>query len=105
MGADDVGSGEDGGYVGGGGGLETIFHGGCGSIEQDRQRWVLSEGVREKAFAGDSGQEGQVEFVELVEAGEEGVVLVEAFAEAEAGVQNNFLAGNAGGSGSFDALG
>ena len=41
VGADDVGTGEDGGYVGGGGGVEAVFHGGGGSVEKDREGWVL----------------------------------------------------------------
>ena len=42
VGADDVGPGEDGGYVGGGGGVETVFHGGWAAVEKERQRgiWV-----------------------------------------------------------------
>ena len=32
--AEDVGSGEDCGYVGGGGGVEAVFGGGCYAVEQ-----------------------------------------------------------------------
>ncbi len=103
VGADDVGSGEDGGYVSGGGGVEAVFHGGCGSVEQDGERRVVGEGVGQEAFVGDACQEGQVEFVELVEVGEEGVVFVEALAEAEAGVENDLVAWDSGGGGGFDA--
>ena len=105
VGADDVGAGEDGGYVGGVGGVEAVFHGGCTAVEKDCERRVLGEGVGEEAFAGDSGEEGQVELVELFEVGEEGVVFVEAFAEAEAGVEDDFVAGNAGVGGGFEAFG
>ena len=59
MGADDVGSGQDGGYIGGGGGVEAVYGRGCGTAEQDRQRRVLGEGVGEESFAGDSSQDGQ----------------------------------------------
>jgi len=105
VGADDVGAGEDGGCVGGGGGVETVFHRGCGAIEQDGERWVLGEGVGEEALAGDAGEERQGELAELVEVSEERVVFVEAFAEAEAGVEDDLVAGNAGGGCGFDALG
>lgn len=105
VGADDVGAGEDGGYVGGGGDVEAIFHGGRGALEKNRKGRVLGEGVGEEAFAGGSGKEGQVEPAELVEVGEEWVVFVEFFAEAEAGVQDDFVARDAGGSGGFEALG
>ena len=66
---------------------------------------MLGEGVGEEAFAGDAGEEGQVELAELVEVGEERVVFVEAFAEAEAGVEDDFVAGDAGSGGGFEALG
>jgi hypothetical protein len=104
VGADDVGAGEDGGYVGGSGGLEAVFHGGCCSVEQEGERRMLGEGVGQEAFAGDAGEERQVESVKLVEVGEEKVVFFEAFAEAEAGVENDFVAWNAGGGGGFDAI-
>ena len=58
----------------------------------------------EEAFARGSGEEGQVELAELVEVGEEGVVFVELFAEAEAGVEDDFVAWDAGGGGGFEAL-
>ena len=51
VGADDVGTGQDGGYVGGGTGLEAVFHRRCGSVVQDGEGWMLSEGVGEEAFA------------------------------------------------------
>jgi hypothetical protein len=50
VGAEDVGAGQDRGYIGGGGGLEAVFHGGCGSIEQDGEGRVLGEGVGEEAL-------------------------------------------------------
>ena len=46
-----------------------------------------------------------MESVELVEVGEEGVVFVQAFAEAEARVEDDFVARDAGGGDGFDALG
>jgi hypothetical protein len=58
VGADDVGSGEDGGYVGGSGGLEAIFHGGCRSVKEDRQRRVLDESAGKETFARGSGEDG-----------------------------------------------
>jgi hypothetical protein len=85
--------------------VETVFHGGCGSIEKGREGWVLGEGVGEEAFARGSGEEGQVELAELLEVSEERIVFVEAFAEAEAGVEDDLVAGDSGGGGGFDALG
>jgi hypothetical protein len=105
VGAEDVGAGEDGGYVGGGGGVEAIFHGGRGALEKNRKGRVLGDGVREETFAGGSGKDGQVEPAELVEVGEEWVVFVEFLAEAEAGVQDDFVARDTGGSGGLEALG
>ena len=52
-----------------------------------------------------SGEDGQVELSELVEVGEERVVFVEAFAEAEAGVEDDLVAWDAGGGGGFEAFG
>ena len=59
----------------------------------------------QEALAGDAGEERQVEFAELVEVGQERVVFVEAFAEAEAGVEDDFVAGGSGSGDGFDALG
>jgi hypothetical protein len=64
---------------------------------------VLGEGVGEEAFAGGSGEQGQVELMELVEVGEEKIVFVEAFAEAEAGVEDDFVALDSGVGGGFEA--
>ena len=65
---------------------------------------MLGEGVSEEAFAGGSDEEGQIELAELVEVGEERIVFVEAFAEAEAGVEDDLVAFDAGGGGGFEAL-
>ena len=51
MGAEDVGTGEDGGYVGGGGGVETVVHGRSCAFEEDRQAGDLGQCVGEEAFA------------------------------------------------------
>jgi len=103
--AEDVGSGENGGYVCGSSGLETVFHGGYGSVEQDREGGMLGEGVGEETLSGDAGEEGEVESLELVEVGEQRIVFVEAFPEAEAGVEDDFVAGDAGVGGGFEAFG
>ena len=50
------------------------------------------QGVREEAFAGEAGEDGELEGVELVEVGEEGEVFVEDLAEAEAGVEDDLVA-------------
>src|ERR1039457_3723040 len=57
----------------------------------------------EKAFAGEAGEDGEAERVELVEVGEQGVILVEDLAEAEAGVEHDGLAGDAGSEGGAGA--
>ncbi len=104
VGADDVGAGEDGGYVGGGGGVETVFRRRT-FVEERGERGRLGESVGEEAFAGSSGEKRQVEFSKLIEVGEERVVFVEAFAEAEAGVEHDLVAWNACGGGGFEAFG
>jgi hypothetical protein len=91
--AEDVGSGEDGGGLGGEGDVEAL--GGWG--------WVAvvegCDGFGEEAFAGQAGEEGEAEGVEVGEAGEEGVVAVATFAEAEARVEDHGVAGDTGGEG------
>ena len=103
--AQDVGATKDGCCVGRSGGVEAVSHGRYVSVEERRQRWVLGEGAGEKAFAGGSGEDGQVESTETVEVGEEGVIFVKYFAEAEAGIEDNLVAGDAGGGGGFEAFG
>ena len=66
---------------------------------------MLSEGAGEEAFAGGAGEDGQVELAEAVEVGEEGVIFVEYFAEAEAGIEDNLVAWDAGGGGGFETFG
>lgn len=82
--AEDVGSGEDGGGVGDGGGKPGVSG-------------VGGERAGEEALAGEAGEDGEPEGVELVEVGEQGIVLVEDFAEAEAGVEGDGIAGDPGG--------
>ena len=66
---------------------------------------MLREGAGEEAFAGGAGEDGQVELAEAVEVGEEGVIFVEYFAEAEAGIEDNLVAWDAGGDGGFETFG
>ena len=66
---------------------------------------MLGEGVGEEALSGDAGEEGEIELAEIIEMREEGVVFVEAFAEAEAWVEDDLVARDAGGGGRFDAGG
>ena len=66
---------------------------------------MLREGVGEEPFAGGSGEDGQIEFLELVEVREERVIFVEAFAEAEAGVEDDLVARDAGGGCGLEAFG
>jgi len=81
VGAEDVGSGEDGGYVGGGGGVEAVFHGGRASVEKCCEGGVLGEGMGKEAFAGRPRHDGQVELAKHVEVGQEWVIFVEFFAK------------------------
>ena len=93
--ADEVGSGEDGGYVGGGGGVNPGLRG---------ETWGTQSSGAEEAFAGGAGEDGAVEDVEGAEVGVQGVVLVADFAEAEAGVEDDAVVADAGGGGGGDAL-
>ena len=56
--AEDVGSGEDGGDVGGSGGVEAIVHGGWFALKDGGECGSVGEGVREEAFAGGSDEDG-----------------------------------------------
>jgi len=69
MDAQDVGSREDCGYVGGGRGVESGLRGWDAGVKGD-EAGALGEGVAEEAFAGGSDKDGLVEFVELVEVGQ-----------------------------------
>ena len=90
MDAKDVGSGEDGGCVGGGRGLEA----GVRRVQSQRAD-VGRRDSGEEAFAGEAGEDGLMQLVECVEVGEEGIVFVEALAEAEAGVEDDLVARDA----------
>ena len=91
-------SGEDSRNIGSGGGMETGFGW--------RQGFFVkrSEGLGKKALSRHSGKDGQIELLELVEAGEQRVVFAEPFAEAEAGVEDDFIAQDSGGDSRFDAF-
>ena len=105
MSADDVGAGEDRCCVGSDGGVDAVAVIGWEFGVEGGQGRDLGEGVGQKAFAGGSCQERQVEPAELVEVREEWVVLFEFFAETEAGVEDDPVARDAGGSGSFESFG
>ncbi len=96
--ADDVGSGEDGGYVGCGGGVEAGSGWRGGSVVEG------CDGFGEEAFAGSCGEDGELEALEGIEVGVEGVVLVADFAEGEAGIDDDAVTGDAGGGGVGDAF-
>lgn len=80
--AEDVGSGQDDGSVRGSRGIETGFGGRWVSLVDDGLRWDLGQGVGEEALARGSDEKGETELVELVEVGEDRIVIVEALAEA-----------------------
>ena len=104
MDAEDVGAGEDGGYVGGCSRVDTVCCRGDFAVKEKRQRGILAEGVGEEAFAGGSDEDGEIELVELVEVGEDGVVFIEFLAEAQAGVEDDPVAGDARCGGGFEAF-
>ncbi len=93
--ANDMSSGEDGGGVGGEGGVEALRDGrgrvGIGVADVGGR-----EGVGEEALAREADQKGAAEGVEGTELGEQGVVLVAKFSEAEAGVKEDAVEGNTG---------
>ena len=95
MDPEDMGSCEYGGCVGCGCGVETGFGGRWVPLVEDGLRWDLGEGVGEEALARGSDEKGEIELVELVEVGEDRIVIIEALAEAEAGVENELIVGNA----------
>jgi hypothetical protein len=96
--AEDVGSGEDGCGGGCGGGVNP-----CLRIER-WGTWFCDEGIFEEGFAGEAGEDGELEGLELSEVGEEGEVCGADLAEAEAGIDNDLIAGEAGCGGGGDAL-
>src|SRR5208283_3611255 len=84
--AQDVRSGKDGRSVG------------CGSCVLKRVgRFRLRQGVAQEAFAREAGEQREVESAEPVELREQGEIFIENLAEAEAGVEDDCLATNAGG--------
>jgi len=105
MGAEDVGSAQDGGYVCDCCGVEAIFHGRCRSIEKDGHAGIFGECMGEEAFAGDAHEKRQIELLEFGEVREERVVFVEALAESEAWVEDDLVARDASCCGGFEAFG
>jgi hypothetical protein len=104
VGAEDVGSGEDGRDVGGGGGVDAAVGWWWGLVQDRAENGALGQRVAKEAFFGGPDEDGLVEMFELVEVGEERIVLVEALAEAEAGVEDDLVAGDAGGQSGFEAV-
>jgi hypothetical protein len=102
VGAQDVGSGENGGHVGGRGGVDASVGGDW--VQGSGQSGALRQRMAQEALAGGSDEDGLVELLELVEAGEEWVVFVESFAEAEARVEDDFVARGACSDGGFEAV-
>ena len=66
MNPEDVGSGKDGGCVGCGGGEDAGFRRWWRRVHEEGQGGTLCQSVSEKAFAGNSGEDGEVELVELI---------------------------------------
>ena len=95
MDAEDVGSSEDCDYIGGGRGMKTGLARRDVSVKGG-EAGVLGESVAEESFAGGSDKDGLVESIEVFQVGQEAVVLVETFAEAEAGVEDDLVARDAG---------
>jgi hypothetical protein len=99
-----VGSGENGSDVCGVCCVEAIVGGGRFALKGGGERGGVGECVGEEAFAGGSDEDGKVELAEALEVREDRVVLVEAFAEAEAGVEDDFFLGDAGRDGRCEAF-
>ena len=104
--AKDVGSGEDGRYVDSGGGVGPDPRGGTWGSKVSGgvfgvYRTRIFYGLAEEALARGSYEDRVVELVELIQVGQEGEVGVADFAEAEAGVEDDFVARDASGQGRF----
>ena len=99
-----MGSGEDGGDVCCSGGVETVVHGGRFSPKDGCKLRCLHEGVGEETLAGSPDEDGQVELAEVLEMREDGVVFVEALAEAKAWVEDDFFSRDAGRDGGCEAF-
>ena len=83
----DVGAFEDGGDDGGGGGAIGIFH------------FLLAE----ERLAGGADEDGQIETDHFAEAGDQFIVLFATFAEAEARIEDDAVAFDAGAAGAVNA--
>ncbi len=107
MDADDGCSGEDGGGGGGEGGVAASLGRDVGRVDCRGciERETSRESPAEERFARDAGEQGCPKFEQLVLVGEERVVVVEGFAEAVAGIENDAAAIDAGGEGAFQRLG
>ena len=90
-----MGSGEDSADVCGVGSVEAVNRGGWFALKGCGKCCRVSKGVGEEALAGGSDEYGKVELAEALEVREDRVVLVEAFAEAEARVEDDFLSRDA----------
>jgi hypothetical protein len=101
--AEDVSPGEDGGYIGGRGGVDTFVGRGWGCM-QGRVQSALRPRVAKEALSGGSDHNGQIETLKLVEVGEERIVFFETFAEAEAGVEDDLVTRDAGSKGGLEAV-
>ena len=66
-------------------------------------RDIVCEGVAQEAFTREAGEQREAEGVERVEVGEQGEVLVECLAEAEAGIEDDGVATDACGERCFTA--
>ncbi len=93
MDAEDVGTGQDGSDVGGDGGDAAGF------CDGEARGLDGGDGLAEEAFAGEADEERAVKLAEPAKAGEQDEVFMAALAEAEAGVQDDALGGDAGGLG------
>jgi len=102
--AEDVGSGEDGCDVGCGGRVDASVDDRLGLVLSCGAGAALGQRVAQKTLAGGSDKDGQVEVPELFEVCQQGVVFVEALAEAEARIEDDLVARDAGGQGGFEAL-
>src|SRR5271156_6251389 len=81
--AQDVGSGQDGSDGCGVGRVKAVVPVGWVALKDGGERGSVREGVGEEALTRGSDEDGELELAEIFEMGEDGVVFVEALAEAQ----------------------
>jgi hypothetical protein len=99
----NVSTAEDGGDTGGDGGAEASIDRRRRSLVDGGEVRSLGNSVGEKPFTRGSNEERPAEAMELSEVNEEWVVLIEALAEAKAGIEDDVICSEAGRNSSAEA--